>query len=185
MKCYGLVRRTYGASKEEIYPPPKSGLRLFASMFQSKINELMEFCMDLDSGYHYMEVQSGYYLNAFVLNGEICAALTDTKLSDSQLRQLYVNMARYQIPLQEVFEHFEHYLIDIKVTRVLEQSEQTRQLMIEAVDKLVDRGEKIEDLVNACEALSESGQVFKHNAKELNRCCGPMTIWPSVWSWLF
>ena len=58
-----------------------------------------------------------------------------------------------------------------KITQINNDLEETKQVLITSIEKMLERGEKIEDLVEKSEYLSNSSKTFAIKAKKLNRCC--------------
>jgi len=48
---------------------------------------------------------------------------------------------------------------------------ETKEIMLQNVEKILERGEKIEDLVQKTSDLSDSSKLFVKQAEKLNRCC--------------
>ena len=58
-----------------------------------------------------------------------------------------------------------------KILQVKKQLELTKNTMLESIDKIIERGDKIEDLVDKTDHLNDSAIKFMNNAKQLNSCC--------------
>eukprot|EP00300_Choanocystis_sp_HF-7_P025951 c2833_g1_i1.p1 GENE.c2833_g1_i1~~c2833_g1_i1.p1 ORF type:complete len:218 (+),score=38.73 c2833_g1_i1:1-654(+) len=57
------------------------------------------------------------------------------------------------------------------ITRIHADLDETRSTMLIAIDKLLERGEKIEDLVDRSNDLSIASKTFSKRSAKLNRCC--------------
>ena len=71
--------------------------------------------------------------------------------------------------LQEFNEHPEKF-ID-KIEQINEQLAQTKEILIDNIDKILDRGEHIDVLLQKSETLSMDSKEFAIRAKKLNSCC--------------
>ena len=58
-----------------------------------------------------------------------------------------------------------------KIDEIQKDLDETKEVMVQNVNKLLERGEKIEDLINKSEDLSYSSKAFSKRTKELNRWC--------------
>lgn len=58
-----------------------------------------------------------------------------------------------------------------KIVKIKKDLEDTKKIMMDSIDKIIERGEKIENLIEKTESLQTSSEVFKVRAKELNSCC--------------
>jgi hypothetical protein len=59
-----------------------------------------------------------------------------------------------------------------KLYKTQKEIESIRIIMHEAIDKVLIRGERIEDLQDRSKILGETSAKFFDRSKELNRCCG-------------
>jgi synaptobrevin family protein YKT6 len=58
-----------------------------------------------------------------------------------------------------------------KILIVKDKLDDVKELMIQNIDKLLIRGEKIEDLIEQSNDLSNISKGFSRETKKLNRCC--------------
>lgn len=58
-----------------------------------------------------------------------------------------------------------------KFMKVQGEVEDVKKILIDAIDNVLDRYDKIENLVQKTEELNEVSVTFKKKAKDLNRCC--------------
>lgn len=58
-----------------------------------------------------------------------------------------------------------------KLTKITSDITQTKVILLQSIDQLLKRGEKIEDLMARTEQLSYQSQIFLKQSKNLNRCC--------------
>lgn len=74
--------------------------------------------------------------------------------------------------LQETMEYYNLHPADAsrdKLDVVTKKVEQTKEVMLENIDKILERGEKIDLLVEKSEELNESAFTFQRSAKELKK----------------
>jgi synaptobrevin family protein YKT6 len=55
---------------------------------------------------------------------------------------------------------------------VQREIEEVKLIMVENIDKVLERGEKIDDLVEKSNTLSIESKKFYKKSKKLNSCCG-------------
>ena len=58
-----------------------------------------------------------------------------------------------------------------KIYSINKQLDETLDVMKKNIDKVLDRGVKIEELVKKSKDLSYTSKQFYKNSKNLNRCC--------------
>jgi len=57
------------------------------------------------------------------------------------------------------------------ISKIQKDLDETRDVMVQNIDKLLQRGEKIDDLLSKTEDLSASSKVFMKKSQSLNSCC--------------
>ena len=57
------------------------------------------------------------------------------------------------------------------IKRIENDLDETKELLVDGLGKLLLRGEKLEDLVQKSEDLSFASKAFHQKSRELNRCC--------------
>ncbi|CAD6188536.1 unnamed protein product [Caenorhabditis auriculariae] len=60
------------------------------------------------------------------------------------------------------------------MTRVQEEVEETKIVMHNTIQSVLDRGEKLDDLVKKSENLSDQSKLFYTQARKMNKCCNYM-----------
>ena len=58
-----------------------------------------------------------------------------------------------------------------KIMQIQNKVDETKEVLYKSIDKILERGEKIEDLIAKTEDLSYSSKLFYKQSKKLNRCC--------------
>jgi synaptobrevin family protein YKT6 len=57
------------------------------------------------------------------------------------------------------------------MSRVQEEIDQTKIVMHNTIAAVLDRGEKLDDLVEKSENLSAQSKMFYTQARKMNKCC--------------
>lgn len=60
---------------------------------------------------------------------------------------------------------------DIQICNIMNDLDETKNIMIDNIDKLLERGENLETLVERTKYLSDDSKQFYKRAKKLNSCC--------------
>lgn len=59
-----------------------------------------------------------------------------------------------------------------KLTKVQQELDKTKAILHETIESVLDRGEKLDDLVNKSDELSFASKQFYRQAKKTNSCMG-------------
>ncbi|CAK5077175.1 unnamed protein product [Meloidogyne enterolobii] len=57
------------------------------------------------------------------------------------------------------------------LTRVQDEVEETKVVLHNTMQSVLERGEKLDDLIKASENLSDQSKMFYTQARKMNRCC--------------
>ena len=57
------------------------------------------------------------------------------------------------------------------ITKINQELAETKEIMVQNIDKVLARGEKIEVLMDKSKDLSNTSKTFYKKSKRLNRCC--------------
>jgi len=68
-------------------------------------------------------------------------------------------------------ENFDLIRTDAKIQKIQQELSEITYVMINNIDALLAREEKLDDLVNKTAHLSEESKTFYHKTKNMNRCC--------------
>ncbi|VDN01161.1 unnamed protein product [Thelazia callipaeda] len=60
------------------------------------------------------------------------------------------------------------------MTRVQEEVEETKVVLHNTIQSVLERGEKLDDLIAASEGLSNQSKLFYTQARKMNKCCNWM-----------
>ena len=61
-----------------------------------------------------------------------------------------------------------------KVMKLHNQLNETKDILYKTIDKVLERGEKLDDLVDRSASLSQQSKLFYKQAKKTNACCAVM-----------
>ena len=75
--------------------------------------------------------------------------------------------------VEEIYRCFKH-------KELIDQIAETKKVLTRTVSKVLERGEKIEELVEKTEHLSEASKMFFQNSRKMNSCWGCFSR-PSWW----
>ena len=77
---------------------------------------------------------------------------------------------KYQ-PVCDVFKQYVDPKKGDKITQIQTDLDETQEVLVKAIDDLLERGEKLENLVDQSEDLSATSKAFMRQAKSMNSCC--------------
>lgn len=81
------------------------------------------------------------------------------------------------IELESIHKLFKDYqnpntvLKNDKIFKINNELDMVKEIMVQNIEDLLNRGTKIEDLVNKTQDLSDTSKTFVRKTKEMNRCC--------------
>ncbi len=58
-----------------------------------------------------------------------------------------------------------------KLLKVDQQLSQTKEILLQTIDKVLQRGEKLDDLVEKSKNLTDTSKQFYKQARKTNSCC--------------
>eukprot|EP01100_Stratorugosa_tubuloviscum_P001341 TRINITY_DN129_c0_g1_i1.p1 TRINITY_DN129_c0_g1~~TRINITY_DN129_c0_g1_i1.p1 ORF type:complete len:203 (+),score=63.66 TRINITY_DN129_c0_g1_i1:50-658(+) len=90
-------------------------------------------------------------------NPSISSPSSDLSLSSPSIDSL---LSRYQQPEQAD-----------KIIKIQKELDSTKEILVQSIDQLLERGEKLEDLAQRSNDLSYQSKLFLDKSKELNSCC--------------
>lgn len=89
-------------------------------------------------------------------------------------RKLINDYVNYNVipEAEDIISYFKH-------KELLEQVNETKKILTRTISKVLERGEKIEELVAKTENLSGSSKLFFHHSRKMNSCwgCIPRPSW--------
>jgi synaptobrevin family protein YKT6 len=78
---------------------------------------------------------------------------------------------RYQPMLQQLVQQHQDPVKADKILQVKKDLEDTKEVLNKALDSLMQRGEKLEDLVSKTDMLTTESKEFYKKSAEANSCC--------------
>jgi len=168
MKCFGLATK----SGNTPFTWHIQGNSLFGMFSKSTKKEITDFCdtQIQPSQIHYFNKDS-YWFSVYKVKENYCIVAADCKLDASQMSYLYLYLFDEKIPMVTAASNIEKYTQNEKINEIKETLEETKKLMHNNIELMLQRQEKIEDLAERSDALAKEAVSFKHKAQELNSCC--------------
>ena len=75
----------------------------------------------------------------------------------------------------KIIEKYENMLVNANINDKVEQiqhdMDETKEILCASIDKIMERGVKLDDLLEKSQTLSESSKSFAIKSKKLNSCC--------------
>lgn len=175
MKCYVLA--TCINTDEITWCTPGSALLSFgffaSKMVDSIKSEVLNFVDTMEPLVCHYVKKDGYHFYAQKIGLKWYAMATDIDLTDKQLLYLGHNLITKGVDPNLVAKDLETYTKDAVIEKIQEELSQVRTTMHSNIEKILERGEKIETLVDKTENLQDTSFRFRHETEELNRC------WPT------
>ena len=141
---------------------------------------------DLKYYYH----KNFYFLTIIVNNVCICAILDNDEYQINSLRRLLKDILDQFISLNtiEIKNSYKDFCLDFpekfkhlvnyqnpeyydKILKINKSLNETKVIMLQNIEKVLERGEKIDDLVKRSHDLSKTSKEFYKTSKKLNKCC--------------
>jgi len=92
-------------------------------------------------------------------------------VSESQWASLSADTHFTVEGLPELLKEYQDPAKADKITAIKKDLDDTSQIVMKSIDQLLERGEKLEDLVDRSEDLSFQSKAFAKKAEDLNSCC--------------
>lgn len=86
---------------------------------------------------------------------------------DKFKKKEYLNLPE----IKPILDHFSNPEETDKILKVKKSLEETKVVMFDTIEKVLERGVKIEDLVKKSDDLNNQSKLFLLQTKKLNRCC--------------
>ncbi len=132
----------------------KELLTLFTNTFMSKVSD--EVTVIYHEGYKITCGRSVCVISDEDYNDRVIMTL----ISESNINNISKFIKTYQIPEN----------ID-KITKIQKELDETITILHKTIDEVLDRGDKLDDIVKRSEDLSMSSQMFYKTAAKQNKCC--------------
>lgn len=127
---------------------------------------------------HFPQDSEHHYIKRVVGEPFILVMGSRSKLDDKEAHYLFINMwhahirpETAKVTLQQIIDNPLGYTGSDRNLDAIKQSlEETKKIMIENIDKIIERGEKLEQVHNATIKLQQASAAFEEEARRLNSC---------------
>lgn len=85
--------------------------------------------------------------------------------------RLFQNTLKLENPSENGLTNILREKVDDKCVKIQKDIDEVRGAALQNIDSLLERGEKIEDIIAKTQDLSEASKIFLINTKKLNQCC--------------
>lgn len=107
---------------------------------------------------------------AFVLLTQLLDEFATSSGDSWRTMDLCVESTTYP-PLEEYLRKYQDPASADKVTKIQNDLDETTQILHKTIDSVLDRGQKLDDLVAKSDDLSAQSKMFYKQAKKTNSCC--------------
>ena len=171
-KCFGIYIVLKGTEKV-IY-----NLSMFNILTRNRIKEFMygaikevlarteEIC-DIDIA---LKFNKDYSMVGSKYGSNACFIFTIEPLPHCHLILLAKSIMLFGME-ETIEENFNRIKTDLKCKEIEAELSEIKTVMIDNIDKILKRGERLEDLVDRTQHLSDSSKKFYETSKKLNKCC--------------
>jgi hypothetical protein len=128
--------------------------------------------------YYFQSNEKHCYIKALTEKSEISLILSKKEIDISEAIHLFNNIdtvhnkPSVKTTLDDIFKNPYSYAgKDILIAEISKDLEEIKNITLENINKLINRGELIEDLQERTKKLVVESAVFRDDAKKLNRCC--------------
>lgn len=171
-KCFGIYLKT---AMNEHFMADLSHFNYFA---RSKISDFMRASLkeidartDTDS---IIDLELGTKYRVYLVGVKINHVTSLIFTLEPPSHQHLISLARIIIlagPKETIEENFEYISSEMKIKAILDEIEELKLVMINNIDLLLKRGEKLDDLVERSQYLSDKSKEFYKRSKKMNKCC--------------
>ena len=167
------------ANMQPIKIAPESNAFNFFQDDQKKFKEtiLPSFPLDISSDQiSYFEIEREYFYARKMQDSNVVIVSSKNKLEIKELAHLFVNIShvqqgRLRQSLNDIVINPIGFIgRDLYTNKILEDVQELKNIMMEVINKVLERGEKIEILGAKTTELVQLSDTFKKKSSELNRC---------------
>lgn len=115
-----------------------------------------------------------YMCYVYKINDKTCVIISDTEYPSqiiSTICQTLLTKYINQDYLDKFIEHSDNPKNINKIYGIQCELDETKKIMHKNIDTLLERGEKLDDLIEKTNQLSISSKQFYKQAKKMNTCC--------------
>lgn len=107
----------------------------------------------------------------------------ERKLEMKRSRGLHSTKRYWSIKVSQIHKISNIYIVSLttdpanadQIVRIQRNLDETREVLHQTIDSVLQRGEKLEDLVEKSGELSTTSKMFYKQAKKANSCCA--VVW--------
>ncbi len=116
-----------------------------------------------------------YLCHIFSHSNLIGVAVTDMEYPQTTVYQMFLNLFPKFVSdrniLNKYFNQYQDYQEVDKIAKIQNNLNETKIEIIKTVDKILERGEKLEILMEKTQEISLGAKEFYKKSKKLNNCC--------------
>lgn len=109
-------------------------------------------------------------LHCYIGKERIFTTITDKKYPPGVAYRLLEEISRQDADMESLFKSYQDPNNDV-IYRIESDLEETKTVLMQNVEKLFQRGDKLEDLIEKSERLSAETKTFYKRARTSNRWC--------------
>lgn len=117
----------------------------------------------------------GLIINYYSRDGIACCIVTREAYTSQQMIKLidmYIRMGMMNVSIStDILDHVEEQLQVDPIMMMQGDIKDIQDSLIMSIDKLLERGEKLDSLIEKTDKLSDGTKGFLKNSERLNRCC--------------
>lgn len=171
-KCFGIMvirengeKIIYDLSNFNIFIRQKVKELMYAT--GKEVNERLGENCTIDIS---LEIQQGMALVGTKINYDTCFIFTTEMENHKSLVTLSRCILVHGL-LDTIEQNFSYIKSELKCQEIHHNLMEVKTIMINNIDLVLKRGEKLDDLVMKTQHLSDSSKKFYMKAKKLNKCC--------------
>ena len=97
--------------------------------------------------------------------------LLDKPVNEFALHNLSRKIDQLEVPRDVVWKQFDTLLSKDNIANLQKHVEDTQDIMAENITMLLDRGEKLDQLIDKSNQLTTQSKLFSKKARQLHSCC--------------
>ena len=151
----------------------------FSFIYRPKIKETIEtitneLIKNIKINSYYKITENNKYMNMNIycntFNG-FYVAITDLTYPETTLLNLLNDLTKMDANYEKLFNLYQNPMEVDKICKIKSELNDVKDVLINDIDKLLERGETIEDLMIRTTKLEETSKTFVHETEKLNKCC--------------
>ena len=150
----------------------KRSLQHLEDDLRTQINEL---CNLLQFGEHIRFEENKHFIHIQKLENDCCAVICDTELTNTQMGYLSLYLLSKRVSLSTIANNLDYYTKDFKTQKLHAELEEVLNIMQHNLNQALERGSKLDKLVEQVNALEENSRQFELTVKKVTSS----SCWPS------